>query len=302
MPGNGEARAQDRGRAGPKSSLAACGGIALSLLAANVAIAEEIQGTDPASPGHWQVEQRFGYLTTFEAAPAGTPASLASQHAITGETEFSYSPTDWYEIALTTPYALARDSTQRSDFGALQNYAVQSGGFTFKQTFIQSDREEQTVFFGLVARAMVMPAGTMNADFFVRNTNRIGGAHAPQFIQDSNARFGAMFTPIVGVHLPADFEMIFNANASFAVGGQGSALEPSLRIVKRLSDTLDVGIEHFANLGPIGYVLPLNQQTQTLYAVADTKFRGFEFSFGVGYGLTAASKGPALKMTIGKDF
>jgi len=264
--------------------------------------AEEIQGTDPASPGHWQVEQRFGYFSTFDPAAPGTAAASASHRALTGETEFSYSPTEWYEIALTTPYAFARDSTSRSEGTTVPNYAVQSGGFTFKQTFIQVDREERTVFFGLVARAMIMPPGTMAPDFWVPNTNRIGGAKAPQFIQDSNAHFGAMFTPIVGVHLPQDFEMIFNANVSFAVGAQGSALEPSLRIVKRLSDTLDVGIEHFANLGPIGQVLPLNQQTQTLYAVADTKFKGFEFSFGVGYGLTAASKGPALKLTVGKDF
>ncbi len=282
--------------------LAASAGLAMSLLGATVASAEEIQGTDPASPGHWQIEQRFGYLSTFEAAPSGTAAGTASQRAFTGETEFSYSPTEWYEIALTTPYAFARDSTNRSDYGTLQNYALQSGGFTFKQTFIQGDREERTVFFGLVARAMFMPPGTMDPDFWVPNTKGIGGAHAPQFIQDSSAHFGAMFTPIVGVHLPQDFEMIFNANASFAIGAQGSALEPSLRIVKRLSDTLDIGIEHFANLGPIGEVLPLKQETQTLYAVADTKFKGFEFSFGAGYGLTAASKGPAFKMTVGKDF
>jgi hypothetical protein len=34
-----------------------------------------------------------------------TPAALASQHAIAGETGIGYSPTDWYEIALTYAYA-----------------------------------------------------------------------------------------------------------------------------------------------------------------------------------------------------
>ena len=41
---------------------------------------------------------------------------------------------------------------------------------------------------------------------------------------------------------------------------------------------------------------------QTLYAVADTKFKGFELSFGIGYGLTNASRGIAFKTSIGRDF
>ena len=41
---------------------------------------------------------------------------------------------------------------------------------------------------------------------------------------------------------------------------------------------------------------------QTLYAVADTKFKGFELSFGIGYGLTNASRGLAVKTRIGRDF
>ena len=111
-----------------------------------------------------------------------------------------------------------------------------------------------------------------------------------------------MLTPIVGVHLPDDYEMIFNANFDFALGSAGSAFEPSIRIVKNVNDKLALGIEHFSNVGPIDHWLPLNQQMQTLYAVADTKFRGLEWSFGLGYGLTAAFRGLAAKASVGKDF
>ena len=277
----------------------------LVVLSPVVGSAEEIQGSDPASPGHWQIEQRFGYVTTFESTIPGTAAALASQHAITGETEIGYSPTDWYEIALTSPYAYARMNntlTMPNATNETLGYALQSGGFTIRQTFIQSDREERTIFFGFVVRSIFSPPGTLTPDLFVANKQGIGGAQAPRFIQDANPRFAGMLTPIVGVHLPDDYEMIFNANFDFAIGSAGSAFEPSIRIVKNVNDKWAIGIEHFANVGPIDHWLPLNQQMQTLYAVADTKFKGLELSFGVGYGLTAAFRGLAFKTSIGKDF
>ena len=278
---------------------------ALVLLSPVVGSAEEIQGSDPASPGHWQIEQRFGYVTTFESTIPGTPAASVSQHAITGETEIGYSPTDWYEIALTSPYAYARMNNTLIMPNATNEppgYALQSGGFTIRQTFIQSDREERTIFFGFVVRSIFSPPGTLTPDLFVENKQGIGGAQAPRFIQDANPRFAGMLTPIVGVHLPDDYELIFNANFDFAIGTAGSAFEPSIRIVKNLNDKWAVGIEHFANVGPIDHWLPLNQEMQTLYAVADTKVKGLELSFGLGYGLTAAFRGLAVKTSIGKDF
>ena len=277
----------------------------LVVLSPVVGSAEEIQGSDPASPGHWQIEQRFGYVTTFESTIPGTAAALASQHAITGETEIGYSPTDWYEIALTSPYAYARMNNTLTTPNATNEslgYALQSGGFTIRQTFIQSDREERTIFFGFVVRSIFSPPGTLTPDLFVANKQGIGGAQAPRFIQDANPRFAGMLTPIVGVHFPDDYEMIFNANFDFAIGSAGSAFEPSIRIVKNVNDKWAIGIEHFANVGPIDHWLPLNQQMQTLYAVADTKFKGLELSFGLGYGLTAAFRGLAVKTSIGKDF
>jgi hypothetical protein len=75
----------------------------LVLLGPLPVIAEEIQGNDPASPGHFQIEQRFGYVTTFNP-PAQQMGPRVPQRAVTGEAEVGYSPTEWYEIALTSPY------------------------------------------------------------------------------------------------------------------------------------------------------------------------------------------------------
>ena len=266
--------------------------------------AEEIQGSDPASPGHFQLEQRFGYVTTFNP-PAQPQAQRVPQRALTGETEFGYSPTEWYEIALTTPYAFARTNVPMMggglDTGA-QGYAIQSGGVTVRQTFIQGDRLERTVFFGLVARTIFAPQGGLTPDLFVANKMTAGVPGAPRFVQEANPRVAQMITPIIGLNLANDYQVIFNANMTFGIDGAGSAFEPSIRVVKRLSDKWTVGIEHFSNLGPLGHILPWNQQMQTLYAVADTRLMGLEMSFGIGYGLTNASRGLAVKTSIGKDF
>jgi len=266
--------------------------------------AEEIQGSDPASPGHFQIEQRFGYVTTFNP-PAQAQGPRVPQRALTGETEIGYAPTEWYEIALTSPYAFARTNTPMMG-GMMENgaqgYALQSGGVTIRQTFIQGDRLERMAFFGLVARTILAPQGGLTPDLFVANRMAAGNPAAPRFVQEANPRVAQMITPIIGLNLPNDFQMIFNANMTFGIDGAGSAFEPSVRVVKRLSERWTVGIEHFSNLGPIGHVLPWNQQMQTLYAVADTRFMGLELSFGVGYGLTNASRGLAVKTSIGKDF
>ncbi|WP_315721394.1 MULTISPECIES: hypothetical protein [unclassified Bradyrhizobium] len=274
------------------------------LLSPVAAAAEEIQGNDPASPGHFQVEQRFGYLTTFN--PQQNGGRRVPQRALTGETEIGYSPTEWYEIALTSPYAFARANVPMALGNVMDNgvpgYSFQSGGVTIRQTFIQGDRLERTVFVGLVSRTILAPQGGLTPDLWVANKAGAGQPGAPRFVQEATPRVAQMITPIVGVNLPNDYQLIFNANMTFGVVGAGSAFEPSIRFVKRLNDRWTVGIEHFANLGPLGHVLPWHQQMQTLYAVADTRFRGFEFSFGVGYGLTNNSRGLAVKTSIGKDF
>jgi hypothetical protein len=267
--------------------------------------AEEIQGDDPASPGHFQVEQRFGYVTTFNPPPQ-IPGQRVPQHAVTGETEIGYSPTEWYELALTSPYAFARSNVPLSmgpaamDNG-IPGYSFQSGGVTIRQTFIQGDRLERTVFMGLVSRTILSPEGGLTPDLWVTNKNPVGPNPA-RFVQEANPRVAQMFTPIIGVNLPDDYQFIFNANMTVGIDGAGSAFEPSFRLVKRINDRWTVGIEHFANLGPLGTILPWNQQMQTLYAVAETKFKGLELSFGIGYGITNASRGLAVKTSVGKDF
>lgn len=299
------------GRAGARDAVGtgrlwAAAGVLLGLAVAPAsapAFSEEILGTDPATPGHFQVEQRFGYFTTFNPpAPAPKGANL---RAVAVETEIGYGVNDWYEIAITTPYAFARgNASAMPGSAALPGYGLQTGGVTFCQTFMQPDREERNLFFGLVVRGIYAPPGALPSDLFVPRSSIpiLANAPGPRFVQEASPRFAGQFTPIVGMRFGDDYEAIFNANMTVGFDRPGSAFEPSLRVVKQVTDNWKIGFEHFANLGPIGHVVPWNQQSQVLYAVADTKFKEFELSFGAGYGLTEASRGPALKMSIGRDF
>ena len=264
--------------------------------------AEEILGTDSAAPGHFQIEQRFGYFTTFDPPAQGQNVNRAAKSslAVTGETEIGYGVADGYEIAVTTPYAYVRE-TQPG--GSDLDYAFQTGGFTIRQTFMQPDYAEKNLYFGLVARGIYRPPGGLTPELYVdRNTvPGLAGTLGPRFVMEANPNFSLMLTPLVGARFD-DWEIMFNANFTTALDAPGSAFEPSLRIANHITDKWTVGVEYFANLGPIGEVVPWNQQTQTVYLVAGTRFLGAEVSAGVGYGLTAASRGPTAKISIGYDF
>ncbi|MCW2318770.1 hypothetical protein M2322_004339 [Rhodoblastus acidophilus] len=186
----------------------------------------------------------------------------------------------------------------------LPGYGLQTGGVTFRQTFMQPDREERNLFFGLVVRGIYVPPSALIPDLFAPRSSVpiLASLPGPRFVNEASPRFAGMFTPIVGVRFGEDYEAIFNANMTVGFDRPGSAFEPSLRVVKQVTDKWKIGFEHFANLGPIGHIVPWKQQSQLLYAVANTKFKGLELSLGAGYGLTEASRGPALKVSIGHDF
>jgi hypothetical protein len=62
----------------------------------------------------------------------------------------------------------------------------------------------------------------------------------------------ACLSNVRGVNLPNDYQLILNANMTFAIDGAGSAFEPAIRFVKRINDRWTVGIEHFSNFGQGG--------------------------------------------------
>jgi hypothetical protein len=82
-------------------------------------------------------------------------------------------------------------------------------------------------------------------------------------------------------------------------GGQPVAFEMQTKIGYRVSERWLLGVENYNAFGPITQIEPLERESQIIYAVADTEWRGLDLNLGVGKGLTRASDGWAIKMVIG---
>ena len=82
-------------------------------------------------------------------------------------------------------------------------------------------------------------------------------------------------------------------------GGEPVVFEMQTKIGYRVSERWLLGVESYNAFGPIAQIEPLERESQILYAVADTEWRGLDLNFGVGKGLTHASDGWALKAVIG---
>jgi hypothetical protein len=87
---------------------------------------------------------------------------------------------------------------------------------------------------------------------------------------------------------------------AFGLGAGGvTALAPAARLTRRITENLDLGIEYGGALGSVGAISPPSQQAHIAYGVADIKLGAVDLDVGIGYGLTAASNGLALKLGIG---
>jgi hypothetical protein len=265
---------------------------------ANTAVAEEIRGDDLAPPGHFKFEEHVGYTTTFDPK-IGTSAS---QQAVFGESELAYGLTEWWDIALTTPYSFSRrpPSMENGNIGLTSSYALETGGFTVRQMFLSPDREERDVYYGLMVRFGYAPPGAEFSDLFVRNKSATPGL--PAFLPEAVPRYFSQMSPIVSWKFGDGYQLLFNSNFNFALGSAGSSWEPNFRFVKEIASKVQVGIEYFSDLGPIGTFVPWKQEQHRLLAVTRFTRWGYEFGLGVGYGLTPASNGVATSFHIEKDF
>ncbi len=80
----------------------------LALCAVRTASAEEIMGTDPASPGRFQLEQRFGYVTTFNP-PQMQGGRRVPQRDLHGRLQLRADRALWPGRALRAPLRLRGD-------------------------------------------------------------------------------------------------------------------------------------------------------------------------------------------------
>jgi hypothetical protein len=71
---------------------------------------------------------------------------------------------------------------------------------------------------------------------------------------------------------------------------------------RNLGEDRFIGLEYYSDFGKIGNFLPVQQQSQQLYAVTDFKVHTVDVELGVGYGFTAGSDRLMIKAIIGYAF
>jgi hypothetical protein len=257
--------------------LAALGSLAMTSLWPAACVAQQADAAMLFDPTRLTLQQSFGYLTT------ATPnAGSGSGHAATSETEISYGAADWFQFAIAVPGSLSGAGGGGPGSVGRQ---FSANGVALRNLFITPRADQQNVFFGLSVQVAYMAPGA-----------------ALPLLANTNTRFAVGVAPIVGFHHDG-YELIVSPTVAFGLGAGGApSLAPAARLTRKLSDTVTAGIEYAGALGPIGAIVPPSQQAHIVYGVADVTLSGFKLSVGVGYGLTAASNGIAVKAGISHGF
>jgi len=117
------------------------------------------------------------------------------------------------------------------------------------------------------------------------------------------SRWGAEMRPIIGwTSARGTIALAFNPILDVSLGGpdRTPAFEPALSAAYVIRDLLSVGIEYYADLGPIDGWLPIEEQQHYLFEVVNVlAWKGVEINLGVGEGLTAASNDLVAKTILG---
>ena len=217
-----------------------------------------------AAPGQFTIEQHLNYVATGVTTPP-FPGGLVSNHSLNGTPEFAYGVTDWWELGLYLPFAV-------------QNQQFLSDAFKVRTLFVSPHADQRDLFYGL------------NLEFSTPTS---------PFAQ---TRFALEVRPIIGVR-NADYEFIFNPIVDAGFGKLGELdFAPAARLARKLGPDLFLGLEYYADFGPVGNFPKLADQQHSLFLVTDFKLGVVDVDFGVGYGLTSSSDRWVVKTIVGYAF
>lgn len=119
---------------------------------------------------------------------------------------------------------------------------------------------------------------------------------------DADFRQAIGIVPILERHR-SGIEMSFNPG--FEVGlrgpdaGESPVFEPSAKVASKLSRAVWVGVEYYAETGPIKHFEPLAEQHHLLFPTIDVRgMSGWDVNLGVGRGLTGGSEHWVIKSIV----
>jgi hypothetical protein len=218
-----------------------------------------------ASVGQWTYEQHLNYAAIGQTVPE-VPGGFHSNRALEGTPEFAYGLTEWWEAGFYLPFAVSGDDQ------------FLSNGAKIRSLFVVPDAAKRTFFYGV---------------------NFELSYELPRF---SALPWNLEIRPIIGVR-NSEWEFIVNPIVDVSLGPGGEAdFAPAVRLARNLGQDRFVGLEYYADFGKIGDFLPLQKQSQQLFAVTDFKLDQWDVELGAGYGFTAGSDRFVLKTIIGYAF
>jgi hypothetical protein len=225
----------------------------------------QVYNAEIAEVGQWTYQQHLNYAPVGQTQP-DVPGGFSSNRSLQGTPEFAYGITDWWEAGFYLPFAVSGSGQLLSD------------GAKLRSLFVVPDAAKRSFFYGV---------------------NFELGYEMPRFASNP---WGLEIRPIVGVR-NAQWEFIVNPIVDLSFGSGGEAdFAPALRLARNLGNDWFVGLEYYGDYGKIGDFLPLQQQSQQLFAVTDFKAGVVDVELGVGYGFTGGSDRVVAKAIIGYAF
>jgi hypothetical protein len=229
---------------------------------------EEIQvyTNDVNEPGKFGLEMHLNYVIEGARTPS-YPGQLPTRHVFQATPEFSYGFAKNWDAGVYLLSAVASDGN----------------------------------IYGNGAKLRVKYIAPENGPFFWGINAELG--RTSQRVTQSNTN--VELRPILGWH-NEEWLVSFNPIIGAAFGGNVSrepSFSPALKVAKTVARGVQVGFEHYADLGGIHHVPAFNQQEHTIFGVVDIERKGFDLNFGIGRAVTSGTTDKwVVKMIIGVPF
>jgi hypothetical protein len=255
-----------------RDAIATCLTILLAAGAARAELSDEIQvyTDDINAPGEFGLEVHVNTTPSGRSTP-DYPGEVTPWHGLRITPEFSWGLTKTWEAGLYIP----------SNIDASGNWEIAGAKLRMKWLPIRGDDNTGGPFLG----ANVELARQQQKFSESRTTSELRimmGYRSEEWLFAMNPVFGWNLSDEPKSGTP-DFSLDF-------------------KVSKKVSDTVALGLEYYSDMGTVSHILPLAEQTNTLYAAADLDFKTWSLNFGVGRGLTDAADKWTVKAIFGFAF
>jgi hypothetical protein len=194
------------------------------------------------------------------------PGAIVADKSLNGVPEWAYGMTDWFEMGLYLPlYSIDKHR------GAVLD------GFKLRTLFAVPHAGDRRFVYGVNFEF------SYNAKYW--NVKRVSSE----------------IRPIIGWHLhPVD--VIINPILDTQYDGvKNLDFAPAVRVALNVSPKWGVGVEEYADYGPIRKFRGRGDQSHQLFAVVDHTASLMNIEAGIGFGMTSASDKLMLKLILSRD-